>query len=512
MSEGFDFKDLFVFDLANNHQGSVEHGLQVIRGVAEVANRNGVRGAMKFQFRQLDSFIHPSHKEQSDNKHIPRFLSTRLKPEQFERLLQEVRNQGLIAICTPFDEESVDVIVDMGFDILKVASCSARDWPLLSKISSAGLPIICSTGGLELEHIDDVVSFFDHRGADFAIMHCVSIYPTPDEDCHLNQIESLRKRYPERTIGWSTHEDPGDTVPVTIAVAKGARMFERHVGVATDEIKLNAYSSTPEQLDQWLMAYQKARNLCGSVERPPVQKVERESIDSLRRGVFARRPLKKGTVLTRDHVYFAMPFSEGQLESGDWRGGITLNDDAEPDTAIMAADIKSPDDPEAIVIKKAVHEIKAMLNEAGIALNSAFQVEYSHHYGIPNFRDVGAVLIDCVNREYCKKIIIQLPGQRHPSHYHPLKEETFQVLHGNLYAEIDGREFVLRPGETALIQPGVWHSFRTDTGVIFEEISTTHYNTDSIYKDPKINALERSERKTITDHWGRYQIYTVMDD
>ena len=48
-------------------------------------------------------------------------------------------------------------------------------------------------------------------------MHCVSIYPTPDEDCQLNQIDVLRTRYPGKIIGWSTHENPDDTLPIAIA-------------------------------------------------------------------------------------------------------------------------------------------------------------------------------------------------------------------------------------------------------------------------------------------------------
>ena len=101
--------------------------------------------------------------------------------------------------------------------------------------------------------------------------------------------------------------------------------------------------------------------------------------------------------------------------------------------------------------------------------------------------------------------IIQLPGQRHPAHFHKRKEETFQVLFGEVHVTMDGHERVLREGETCLIQPGVWHSFWTDTGCIFEEVSTTHYNDDSFYKDKRINEMERAERKTIVDHWGRFQ-------
>ena len=135
--------------------------------------------------------------------HINRFLSTRIERADYQVLLDKIRAEGLLAMCTPFDEESVDIIVDMGFDIIKIASCSAADWPLIEKISDAGLPVIASTAGLDTENIDDLVSHFEHRGVDFALMHCVGIYPTPDELCNLNQIDALKRRYPGRVIGWS---------------------------------------------------------------------------------------------------------------------------------------------------------------------------------------------------------------------------------------------------------------------------------------------------------------------
>jgi sialic acid synthase SpsE/quercetin dioxygenase-like cupin family protein len=505
MSEQFNFHDLFVFDLANNHQGSVQHALNIIREIGAVVKRHQVRGVFKFQFRQLESFIHPAHKSSSDNKHVPRFLSTQMDRTQFQILLDEVRTEGLLAMCTPFDEESVDVIVDMGFDLIKVASCSAKDWPLLEKIAEANLPVIFSTGGLQLQQIDDLVSFFEHRGCDFSIMHCVSIYPIPEDKFNLNQIDVLKNRYPSRIIGWSTHENPEDMLPVQIAVAKGARMFERHVGINTPDYKLNTYSANPEQVNQWIGSWKRAIQLCGSNERH-VSDVEKESIDSLRRGVFARVAVKKGEPITRDHVYFAMPYSDGQLDSGHWKLGISSSRDVEPNEPLLLESLLVPQEPEYQILKAAIHDVKALLNEARVVLNSEFEVEYSHHYGVANFREYGAVLINCINREYCKKILVQLPGQKHPKHFHKLKEETFQVLYGELIVSVDGRIRVLHPGEIYLVMPGVWHSFRTDTGCVFEEVSTTHHNNDSVYKDSKINKLQRHERKTKVDHWGRFQL------
>lgn len=502
----YDFKNLFVLDMANNHQGSIEHGISIIRENAKISRQEGIRCGIKFQFRQLDTFIHPEHKEGSDNKHIPRFLSTRMDRDDFEPMLDAVRSEKLVAICTPFDEDSIDIIVDMGFDILKIASCSARDWPLLEKATQSGLPIIVSTGGLTIHEIDDVVSFLEHRGADFAIMHCVSIYPTPDQDCNLRNISMLKERYPTRTIGWSTHETPEDTGPIMVAVGQGAEMFERHVGVESNSIKLNAYSSTPDQVLKWVQACKKAQVLAGSYNRVEPTTAEKEAIDSLRRGIFAKSNIEEGAPLTREDVFFAMPYVPGQLSSESWCDGMIAKEDIEVNAPIFPKTVVTPATPKYQVIKTAIHEVKALLNQARVHLGPEFEVEYSHHNGIENFRKTGTVLINCINREYCKKILVQLPGQVHPDHYHKRKEETFQVLWGELYSCIDGRTRLLQPGDTALVMPGVWHNFWSETGCVFEEVSTTHFNNDSVYRDPKINEMERLERKSIVNHWGRYEL------
>ncbi len=505
-SARFNFKDLFVLELANNHQGSVAHGAAIIDRCADVVAAHGVRAAVKFQFRNLEDFIHCDHRVSSANKYVPRFQSTRLSWDQFAEMLAVVRRRKMLSMCTPFDEASVDRLVGMGFDIIKVASCSARDWPLLEKIAAAGLPVIASTGGLTREQVDDLVSFLDHRACDFALMHCVSIYPTPDEASNLGNIAGFRERYLGRTIGWSAHEDPADTVPVQLATALGAGIFERHVGLATDTIKLNAYSSTPEQVDAWIGAWRKAKTLLGQSQRQPPLLEERCAIDDLMRGVFSRIAIKPGELLRREDIYFAFPYVAGQLSSGEFKDGIVVRSGINPDQPVPVAALDVPSTPDVLVIKRATHEVKALLNQARVPLSSDFRVEYSHHYGPVNFRNTGAVLINVINREYSKKILVQLSGQAHPLHFHKRKEETFLVLWGELHAEVDGRRKLLQPGDTLLVLPGVWHQFWTETGCVFEEISTTHFANDSVYRDPVINERRPEQRKTIVDHWGRFQL------
>ena len=501
----YDFKNLFVFDMANNHQGDLNHAINIVKKLGEICTNKGIKGALKLQFRDLNTFIHKNEKKNQNNPNIERFLSTELNWDEFENIKKSITNNNMLSMCTPFDEYSVEKIIELKFDIIKVASCSADDWPLLEKIALSGLPVVASTGGLNIDQIDDLVSFFNHKGVDFSIMHCISIYPTPTDETQIGFIQTLKNRYPKIEIGWSTHEDPEQMDIIKIAYALGSRMFERHVGISNDKYKLNAYSSTPEQVSKWVDSLSKAKEIIGGSKKVILEK-EKNALIKLKRGVYAKNKIIKNAYLKKENVYFAIPFSEGQLDSGSWNENIKTTVDIDKDNPITADYILQQPIPKNTHIKKTVHKVKAILNEAKIHLNPEFTVEFSHHYGIEEFINTGATIINCINREYCKKILVQTPGQNHPSHYHKLKEETFHLLSGDLEIWLDGMKRLLSPGDTCLVMPGIWHSFKTLNGCVIEEISTTHYKNDSVYKDPSINKLELKSRKTIVPNWGRFFI------
>lgn len=503
MQNAFSFKNLFVYDLANNHQGNIEHASNIIRGIGEANAAAGVQGALKFQFRQLDTFIHPDFQGSTEQKYVKRFSETRLSMEQFRDLVPLVKESGMLTMSTPFDEESVDIICDMGLDIIKIASCSADDRPLIEKVARVNKPVVISTAGLRIEDIDWLVNFMESERVPFSLMHCVAIYPTPDEKLQLDQIRQLKDRYRGIEIGWSTHEAPDNLSAVQIAYALGARMFERHVGLNTDEYKLNAYSSTPEQVTEWLGAFNSARAMIGASERAPARPEESQTLAELKRGVFARGEIKQGEALQQGDVFFAMPYSEGSMTSGKFRSGLVADRDytkTEALSATMAPHSPSQDQ----MIYQIMLQVRGLLNTAGIYINEAATIEISHHYGLERFREFGAVLITCINREYAKKLVIQLPRQKHPYHFHKRKEETFQLLSGDVEIVKEGNRHALKPGDTLLVEPGEWHKFHTLEGCVFEEISSTSYHDDSFYEDPMIASRPREERKTKVDHWHAY--------
>ena len=150
-------------------------------------------------------------------------------------------------------------------------------------------------------------------------------------------------------------------------------------------------------------------------------------------------------------------------------------------------------------VLKIVKELKEILLKSHIALPNKIDMELSHHYGISRYHEYGAAILKCINREYCKKLIILLPGQKHPNHYHVKKEETFNVLYGSMQVNLDGEKKSLKAGDMLTVERKANHSFSSENGCIFEEVSTTHYKNDSFYEDEEVT--KNKDRKTQMTFW-----------
>jgi len=494
---------LFIFDLANNHMGDVEHGCRVIREVAAVCRDfPQFNFGFKMQYRHLDTFIHPAFQGRSDIKYIKRFSETRLSREDTLRLVATIKEEGFIAICTPFDEHSVDTAVEDGFDILKIASCSLTDWPLLEKLAQASgsRPLIASTAGSPLAEVDAVVAFFEHRAKELVVMHCVADYPTKLADLQLNQIDLLRARYPQIGIGYSTHEDPNETVPAAIAIGKGAVALEKHVGVPTSQYALNGYSANPAQVRAWLEAADRAYIINGLYgERCPPTETEQASLMSLRRGVFVKRDIAVGERLHSSDIFLAIPTQPGQVTANDWSKYTHFVASAPIAAGEAVLDSNASRNCVRARVWDIVTRVKDIVKAGNVIVPHDAQMEISHHYGLERFDEVGIAIITIVNREYCKKLIVLLPGQTHPVHTHRQKEETFHVLHGKVTIALDGVSQDYTAGSVVVVERGVAHSFESAGGAVFEEISSTHFVNDSHYTDQAI--LANADRKTFVTHW-----------
>jgi sialic acid synthase SpsE len=338
------FENLFVLELANNHWGNLDRGLKIIRDFSRIVRFNNVHAAIKLQFRDVDNFIHQDWRHREDIRYIKKTLDTQLSKDDLRTMVEAVRNSGCVTCATPFDEASVEMCVEFGVDVIKIASSDISDWFLVERIAKTRKPVIFSTGGSSLKDIDDMVTFFERRQIPMAINHCVSIYPSEDSELELNQIDFLKRRYPDHVIGYSTHEYTDWTSSVMMAYAKGARTFERHIDIEADGIPVSRYCTLPHQADEWFKAYQKAREMCGgaATERRALPNKEVEYLDALVRGVYAKRDLPKGTELTDNDVYLAIPLQKGQISAREFMRGEVIQAPMKAHEAIHIDDVDSP--------------------------------------------------------------------------------------------------------------------------------------------------------------------------
>lgn len=500
------FKNLFVLDLANNHFGDYKHAVKIINEFSKIINEQKLYATIKFQFRNLETYIHKNPKYLKNNSYIERFKSTRFTIENFVKIKNLIKDKNILTSCTPFDEESVDIIEKMKFDIIKIASVSANDFSILERVAQNKIPKIISTGGLEVSEIDKIVSFMQHKGQIFSLMHCTSIYPSENNILNLAFIKNLKQRYKDLDIGWSTHEEPNNFLPAVIAIINGASILERHVGIDSTKYKLNNYSSTPEVFKKWIDTINTTKIINGNFFKK-IEINEKRTLSKLSRGMFAKYKIKKNHILTKNDVLFCFPLQKGQMCSSDFVEGIKINKDLSAGECILKKNIKINKISPRLLLKHYIHEVKALINYSGVNLGKEFDLEISHHYGINNFRRVGAFLFNIINKNYCKKIIVMLPKQKHPFQFHKIKEETFHIIYGKLHCTLNKRKHLLKEGDLINIKPGQWHEFSSGKeGCVFEEISTTSLKNDSFYQDPKINKISNNERKTFVSYWGRFEI------
>jgi len=335
------FENLFVLELANNHWGDLKRGKEIVKQFAKIIKENKIKAAIKLQFRDVDNFIHKNFRDdgQGENllslpkrsRYIQKTSKTKLTYNEFKELINYIKKHDCIPMSTPFDEISVDWCVSMDLPIIKIASSDINDWILLKKIASTKKPVIISTGGANDKQIDDVVKFFINRNIPIAINHCVSKYPSEDNELELNQIDYLKNKYPDLVIGLSTHEYHDWHSSMHISYAKGARTWERHIDIPYpkdhEQKEVSNYCSLPHQIDEWFKAFNKATTMCGTSlnERRIIDDKETNYLQALYRGLYLKNNIKAGDKICITDLYSAIPYQKeiGHVSSRDF-----IEDDA----------------------------------------------------------------------------------------------------------------------------------------------------------------------------------------
>ncbi|XP_017103198.2 sialic acid synthase [Drosophila bipectinata] len=147
--------------------------------------------------------------------------------DQYKELQAYSRDINVDFTASAMDENSLDFLVDFKVPFIKIGSGDANNFLLLKKAAKLDIPLVISTGMQTMETVEKIVQTMEDAGKkDYALMHCVSAYPTLPEDCNLQLIRMFKRRLPNVTIGYSGHEL--GILLTQAAVLLGARIVERH--------------------------------------------------------------------------------------------------------------------------------------------------------------------------------------------------------------------------------------------------------------------------------------------
>ena len=220
---------LIIAEVGQNHQGELATAREYVKIFAAAG-----ADVIKFQTRNnrylfsQDAYDAPYNSENAfaDVYGLHR-EKLELKPEWLPILKEDCVKYGAKFMSTPFDEPSLELLCDIGVDILKVASFDLGNLPLIHRIAKKGRPVAISVGGGKIDQIRASVRLLLEQLSEVAVLHCVSEYPCEYNRLGLDNIEMLLQEFPECAIGVSDHFN--GTLSGPIAYLKGARVFEKHV-------------------------------------------------------------------------------------------------------------------------------------------------------------------------------------------------------------------------------------------------------------------------------------------
>lgn len=325
-----------IAEIGNNHNGDMD----LAKHLVDLAVQAGADCA-KFQLRDFASLYGAAGANKTGDlgaEYTDDLLRKyQLAPDQMFELLDYSREQGLVPLCTPWEEESLRQLNDYGVPGFKISSADMTNHALLAAAAQTGKPLIVSTG-MSFEHeVKDSVGLLKSKGAEFALLHCNSAYPAPMQDVNLSYLTRL-KDISGGIIGYSGHERGYEAC--IAAVAMGAKIIEKHFTVdRTLEGNDHRVSLLPQEFGDMVKAIRNVEDAIGNNEARKLSQGERLNREVLAKSLMAKRKLKAGHVITRADIDVKSPGQGLQPSRLEDLIGATLARDVETGTPFFETDI-----------------------------------------------------------------------------------------------------------------------------------------------------------------------------
>ena len=303
-------RTLIIAEAGVNHNGDVKLAKQLIDAAVD-------SGAdyVKFQTFSADRIVTKSadkaeyQKQSSDSSESQFEMLKRLElsVEMHLELIEHCKHKSIKFLSTGFDIQSVDLLVGLGLNLVKIPSGEITNLPLLRHIGSLDLPVILSSGMSTMKEIGDALLILEQTGlprAQITVLHCTTEYPTPMDEVNLRAMNSIRKTLGV-AVGYSDHT-LGIEVSVA-AVALGASVIEKHF---TIDRSLpgpdHKASSEPVELVAMVKAIRNIEVALGSdVKEPTMSEIKNAHI--ARKSILASQKIEKGEILSTVNLVVKRP-------------------------------------------------------------------------------------------------------------------------------------------------------------------------------------------------------------
>ncbi|MFA5839234.1 MAG: N-acetylneuraminate synthase [Candidatus Margulisiibacteriota bacterium] len=293
-----------------NHNGS----LAVAKKMVDVAAAAGA-DAVKFQTFNPESMVSrqaPKAQYQLRNTNCNESQLEMLRQyvltyEEFKILQAYCPKRHILFLSTPFDLESVKLLLALGLPIFKIPSGEITNYPYLKMIGSLKKKVILSTGMSNMQEIGAALKVLIKAGtkkSNIILLHCNTQYPTPMEDVNLNAMQTIKERFGVN-VGYSDHT-LGIEVAIA-AVALGAKVVEKHF---TLDRKMDGpdqkASLNPIELNDMVKAIRNIEKALGSNEKKTT-KSERNNMFIARKSIVALKVINKGELFTENNITTKRP-------------------------------------------------------------------------------------------------------------------------------------------------------------------------------------------------------------
>jgi len=303
-------KTLIIAEAGVNHNGDPALARQLI----EVAAAAGA-DLVKFQTFSADRLVSaqaPKAEYQTrttDTGESQHAMLRRLELDRgtHENLIQHCRENGIAFFSTGFDIESVDMLLELGLDRLKIPSGEITNLPYLRHVGRQGRPVILSTGMACMDEIEAAIDVLQRSGMPrdrITVLHCNTAYPTPMADVNLRAMLTIRDAF-KVEVGYSDHTS-GIEVAIA-AVALGATVIEKHFTLDRDLPGPDHKASLePDELKAMVTAIRNIELALGDGVKKPSPS-EAKNIPIARRSIVAARAITSGEVFTESSLAVKRP-------------------------------------------------------------------------------------------------------------------------------------------------------------------------------------------------------------